>query len=81
MPKFNGRTGVLPPLEDEKVTTRFRSLDDRRSADPTLVNQSQSPMMAEEGREINHTNVEGGNDSKAKTIEHDPEEVLQKSPE
>ncbi len=37
--------------------------------------------MAEEAREMNHTNVKGGEDSKAKTIEHDPEEVLQKSPE
>lgn len=80
MPKFNGRTGTLPPLEDEKDTTRFRSLDDRRSADPTLINHAQSPMMAEEG-DINVTKVGGGDDTKAKTIEHDPEEVLQKSPE
>lgn len=81
MPKFNGRTGVLPPLDDEKNSTRFRSLDDRRSADPTLINHSQSPMMVEDGREINHAKVDEGDDSKAKTIEEDPEEVLQKSPE
>lgn len=72
---------MLPPLEDERDTTRFRSLDDRRSADPTLINQSQSPMMAEDGREINPTQVDGGEDPIAKTIENDPEEVLQKSPE
>lgn len=65
LPKFNGRTGVLPPLDDEKDTTRFRSLDDRRSADPTLINNSQSPMMGEEGREINLTKVGGGDDIKA----------------
>lgn len=57
LPKFNGRTGTLPPLEDEKDTTRFRSLDDRRSANPTLINSSQSPLIGEEEREINLTKV------------------------
>jgi len=50
LPKFNGRTGVLPPLEDGQ-DTRFRSLDDRRSADLTLQNQSQSPLIPETARD------------------------------
>ena len=64
LPKFNGRTGTLPPLDDETDTTRFRSLDDRRSANPTLINSAQSPMIGEEEREANLTKVEGGDDIK-----------------
>jgi len=40
-------------------------LDDRRSANPTLINSSQSPLIGEEEREINLTKVGGEGEIKA----------------